>query len=197
MAYITLEEAQALANRSCQESWDEMIRILTEQGLEKVVTRLGKMPRIEWRRMKSSRIAGYYHFPRIPHPGKVYNMTFPPQWDDRIEMNIKYLDSKDVIQFIWDTTKHELGHCLNYRINKRRNHDAAFRAIVTAIGGDPSTYHNYEDSEVGKLPKRQARTEVHCTCGTHFYLTPIRMKRAVQGQYRCRKCGQNLAVLFN
>ena len=196
MAYITLEEAQALANRSCQESWDEMIRILTEQGLGKIVTRLGKMPRIEWRRMKSSRVAGYYHFPHIPHPGKTY-YSRAPQWDDRIEMNIKYLDSKDAIQFIWDTTKHELGHCLNYRINKRKNHDAAFRAIVTAIGGDPSTYHNYEDSEVGKPPRRQPRTEVHCTCGTHFYFTPIRMRRAAQGQYRCGKCGQNLAVLFD
>lgn len=195
MAYITLEEAQALANRSCQESWDEMIRILTEQGLEKVVTRLGKMPRIEWRRMKSSRVAGYYHFPHIPHPGKVYNMAFPPRWDDRIEMNIKYLDSKDAIQFIWDTTKHELGHCLNYRINKRRNHDAAFRAIVTAIGGDPSTYHNYEDSEVGKTPKRHSRTEVKCKCGTVYYLTPIRMKRAKLGIYTCRKCNENLKNL--
>ena len=195
MAYITLEEAQALANRSCQESWDEMIRILTEQGLEKVVTRLGKMPRIEWRRMKSSRIAGYYHFPHIPHPGKVYNMAFPPRWDDRIEMNIKYLDSKDAIQFIWDTTKHELGHCLNYRINKRRNHDAAFRAIVTAIGGDPSTYHNYEDSAIGKPPKRQARTEVKCKCGAVFYLTPVRMRRAKTGVYTCRKCKENLKNL--
>ena len=60
MAYITLEEAQTLANRSCQESWDEMIRILTEQGLKKIVVRIGKAPRIEWRQMKSSRVAGYY-----------------------------------------------------------------------------------------------------------------------------------------
>ena len=195
MAYITLEEAQALADRSCQESWDEMIRILTEQGLDKVVTRIGKAPKIEWRRMKSSRVAGYYHFPHIPHPGKVYNLSFPPRWDDRIEMNIKYLDSKDAIQFIWDTTKHELGHCLNYRINKRRNHDAAFRAIVTAIGGDPSTYHNYEDSEVGKPPKRQTRTEVRCKCGEVFHLTPTRMKRAKLGVYTCRKCKENLKNL--
>jgi predicted SprT family Zn-dependent metalloprotease len=196
MAYITLEEAQALANRSCQESWDEMIRILTEQGLEKVVTRIGKAPKIEWRRMKSSMIAGYYHFPTIPHPGKVYNLSYPPRWDDRIEMNTKYLDSKDAIQFIWDTTKHELGHCLNYRINKRKNHDAAFRAIVTAIGGDPSTYHNYEDSEVGKPPKRQSRTEVKCKCGVVFQLTPIRMKRAAEGIYTCRKCKENLKNLI-
>lgn len=196
MAYITLEEAQALANRSCQESWDEMIRILTEQGLEKIVVRIGKPPRIEWQKMKSSRVAGYYHFPYIPHPGRTY-YTWTPPWDDRIEMNIKYFDSKDAIQFIWNTTKHELGHCLNYRINKRRNHDASFRAIVRAIGGDPSTYHNYEDSEIKGRTKRQTRTELHCTCGAHFFLTPIRMKRAGQGQYRCRKCGQNLAVLFD
>ena len=194
MAYITLEEAQALANRSCQESWDEMIRILTEHGLEKVVARIGKAPKIEWRRMKSSRIAGYYHFPHIPHPGKEYS-AWSPRWDDRIEMNIKYLDSKDAIEFIWDTTKHELGHCLNYRINKRRNHDAAFRAIVRAIGGDPSTYHNYEDSEVGKPPKRQPRTEVKCKCGAVFYLTPTRMRRAKTGVYFCRKCKENLKNL--
>lgn len=194
MAYITLEEAKALANRSCQESWDEMIRILTEHGLEKVVARIGKPPRIEWRKMKSSRVAGYYHFPYIAHPGRTYYQWQIP-WDDRIEMNIKYLDSKDAVQFIWNTTKHELGHCLNYRINKRRNHDAAFRAIVTAIGGDPSTYHNYEDSEVGKPPKRQARTEVKCKCGAVFYLTPVRMRRAKTGVYTCRKCKENLKNL--
>lgn len=196
MAYITLEEAQALANRSCQESWDEMIRILTEHGLEKIIARIGKPPKIEWRKMRSSRVAGYYHFPKLCHPGST-SYRFPLPWDDRIELNIKYLDSKDAIQFIWNTTKHELGHCLNYRINKRQNHDASFRAIVTAIGGDPSTYHNYEDSEVKGVAKKQKRTELHCTCGAHFYFTPIRMKRAAQGQYRCRKCGQNLAVLFD
>lgn len=195
MAYITLEEAQALANRSCQESWDEMIRILTEQGLEKVVARIGKAPKIEWRRMKSSRVAGYYHFPHIPHPGKVYS-SWTPRWDDRIEMNIKYLDSKDAIQFIWNTTKHEIGHCINYRMNKRRNHDASFRAIVRAIGGDPSTYHNYEVGEVGKTPKRHPRTEVRCKCGVVFYLTPIRMRRAKTGVYTCRKCKENLKNLI-
>lgn len=194
MAYISLEEAKALANRSCSESWDEMKRILIENGLEKVVKRLGNAPKIEWRSFHSSRVAGYYHFPHCSHPGKDYLRQVA--WDDRIEMNIKFLNSKDAIQFIWDTTKHELGHCINFRMNKRRNHDAAFRAIVRAIGGDPSTYHNYEDSEVGGKPRRSTRSQVTCTCGVVFELSPTRLKRAKEGLYTCKKCKENLKNLF-
>jgi predicted SprT family Zn-dependent metalloprotease len=111
-------------------------------------------------------------------------------------MNIKYLDSKDAIKFIWNTTKHELGHCLNYRINKRTGHDASFKAIVTAIGGDPSTYHDYEDSEIVSSSKRQPKTEVKCKCGAIFHLSPTRMKRAKLGVYTCSKCKENLKNLI-
>ena len=196
MAYITLEEAQALSNRSCLESWDEMIRILTEHGMEKVIARIGKPPKIVWKTMRSSLTSGVYYFPTIDHPKNNYNNVDIP-WDDRIEMNIKYLNSKDAIQFAWNTTKHELGHCLNYRMNKRTGHDAAFKAIVTAIGGNPSTYHNYEDSEIIGTIKSLPRTEFTCTCGNHFSLTPIKIKRAKEGKYLCGKCNKNLSFLFN
>jgi predicted SprT family Zn-dependent metalloprotease len=192
MAYISLDEAKALANRSATESWEEMKRILVENGMEKVANRLGNMPRIEWRSMRSNRVAGYYYFPHIPHPGKVYSSA--PNWDDRIEMNIKYLKSKDAIEFIWDTTKHEIGHCINYRINKRRNHDASFKAIVNAIGGNPSTCHKYENSEILEKSKTE---KIHCKCGACFSLTPYRLKKAKAGAYRCKKCGTNLSDLIN
>lgn len=195
MAYITLEEAQQLAIQSRDESWKLMKEILIEQGLEKVANRLGKPPIIEWKQLRSNTIAGYYHFPRMKHPGNVYTY-YPPIWNDRIEMNLKFLSSKDALEFIWNTTKHELGHCINYRINKRRNHDASFRAIVRAIGGDPSTYHDYENSDICTNVKKLKRTLVTCSCGTNFYLTPLRIKRAKEGCYLCKECKKNLKELF-
>lgn len=140
--------------------------------------------------MRSSLTSGVYYFPTIDHPKNDYDKVDIP-WDDRIEMNIKYLSSKDAIKFAWNTTKHELGHCLNYRINERTDHDAAFKAIVTAIGGIPSTYHNYDDSEIIKTSK------FHCTCGTHFSLTPNEVRIAKKGEYVCKNCGKNLKYLFN
>lgn len=196
MAYVTLEEAQRLSIQSRNESWKLMKEILIEQGLEKVANRLGPPPIINWVRLRSSQVAGYYHFPKMPHPGKIYT-CMPPLWNDCIEMNIKYLDSKDALEFIWNTTKHELGHCINYRINKRRNHDASFRAIVRAIGGDPSTYHNFEDSEVGQKRKKQTKIDITCSCGAILRLSPLKVKRAKEGRYICKRCKRNLKELFN
>lgn len=186
-------ELKKLAQRSIDESWSLFIDVLkdnlNEEEYRLLIKRLDKPPRIVWKELKNNFVAGFYIFPTVKHPKKNYSHV--PQWDDFIEMNEKYLNSSDAIKFVWETSKHELGHCLNYRLNFRTGHDAAFRAIVKAIGGNPSTTHNYESD----FAYNEKYKKFICECGETIFLTKVKISKAKAGKYICSKCRKNLKYL--
>lgn len=184
---ISIEYAKSISNQSIKESWELMLNILKENGLGKFVGILKEPPKVYWNKLDEPNVAGYYHYPRGKHPQG--QLIVPFHWSDYIEMNIDFLTSPDAEEFIWETSKHELGHCINWRLNKRKHHDQAFRAIMRAIGGDPSTFHNYGTNDV---QKKKGTVQFQCGCGEKILLSPLQLKRALKGVYLCKRCEANL-----
>lgn len=183
---ISFEEGMKIAKRSLKESWDLFIELLKNKNVdESVIQRLGKMPKLKMNKMKSKDIAGLYWHPTILYPSK--NVSYIPKWNDTIELNSRYLKSNNPTLCLWNVTKHELGHCINYRLNKRINHDKAFRAIVKAIGGDPSTYHPWIVITPG-----ETSYILKCECGETFTFYQDRYEKSMEGKLACRKCNKNL-----
>lgn len=158
---ITIEEANKIANESIQQAWKTFMDELHERALDNHAKRMGKPPTVEWRSIRGG-VGGLYYCGES-HPGKIFkevNQSIVPfNWKDSIEMNTRYLylENEESREFVKYVALHELGHCLNYRLNKRRNHDKCFRAIMRTIGGSPDSCHNFNDpplqSEIDKMYK--------------------------------------------
>ena len=185
MQKISFEEANKIAQRSIQESWDIMINLLKERHLEKYAIRLQQPPKIVWKSFRAINNAGVYRSTGR-HPKQ--NFTTDWKWDDSIELNLDFLTSDDAEIFVWETPKHELGHCINYRLNYRVGHDKSFKAIMEAIGGDPNTCHNLALTDKQKAKLHQ----IVCECGEEFMVSNTIFSRAKKGKYVCNKCGKNL-----
>ena len=186
MQVMTVEDATALANRSIQESWDIMINLLKERHLERFAERLQQPPTVVWKPFRSMNVAAWYRTFNLKHPKKNFSKQW--KWDDVIEMNSDYLTSPDAERFVWETSKHELGHCINFRLNNRTGHDKSFKAIVEAIGGNSATCHNYDLTD----KQRKKMHKFTCKCGKSWWVTNYWVKKFKSGNYLCKECEANL-----
>lgn len=176
---MNLIEASNMSNNIAKECWNKIITYLTATDQSYKINQLGSVPQIIW---------GKFGF----HTAGRYCWTHK---SDHIEMNTNYLNIPNPSEFIINTTRHEVAHCINQRIGSKGVHDHTWKCIARILGDDGEIYHSYE--RPSNAPKRTKVIHTfYCTCGQEFNLTDRRLTSAKNGKYLCSSCKKNLKLLF-
>lgn len=142
-------------------------------------SRLGNIPKIYWKKIGFN-TAGKYEWNIVDN-------------SDSITMNINFLSSADAEEFIESTTKHEIAHAIAHRVYHENGHGRAWKLACIIVGDDGNRCHNY--AAPANSNKRCIKC---CKCGQTYEFSPIRIKRAKEGAYRCGNCHENLKTfIFN
>ncbi len=117
--------------------------------------------------------------------GKVAGTARCISW--RLEFNEILMDeNKD--SFI-QTIIHEVAHLVTHKLypNAKQNHGPEFKYVITKLGGEAKTYHNYDVSNVPG--KKQQRHQYKCVgCGKVMQISTTlhnRLHRDVVYRTRC------------
>ena len=175
----------AFAKNICETSAKEALekaKIFFKYKDPSKLAKLEQMPPILWKKF-GFRTAGRYYLPHQAPSGYMLG--------EKIEMNINFLNSDSAEEFVKNTIVHELAHCVAYRCFNATGHNYIWKHIAIIMGDDGERCHSYAP------PKNSNRTEITCKCGNKFSMTPLRIKRAKEGNYLCGKCKINLKELFN
>lgn len=178
---MNLLEAIKMSEHEANICWDKIKKHLASVNQIKSIDTLGNVPPIVWGKF-GFRTAGRYS----------WNSETKK---DKVEMNINYLNIEDPVKFIINTTRHELAHCINFRIGSKKNHDSYWKHFAMILGDDGGIYHDYGRPSNAPERKRTIHT-FYCKCGNEFNLTDRKLAMAKNGKYCCADCGLNLAKLF-
>lgn len=169
-----------LSNEEAQICWQKITTYLIEKGLTDKANTLGELPPIIWRKF-GFRSAGKYRYWRNSKK-------------DQVEMNINYLNIENPTDFVLNTLRHELAHCINHRIGSKKCHDKYWKFFARLLGDDGAIYHNYERPQ--NAPKKVMHS-FQCTCGNYITLSDRMFNAAKSGIYLCNICHKNLKNLFD
>lgn len=91
-----------------------------------------------------------------------------------------------------NTIAHEVAHLADFQIFKEWGHGRTWKAIMRAIGQNPTRCATEEEAkEIGYTyeRKRQVRYVYNCSCEQVHYVSGVVHSRIQKGQtYKCRHC---------
>ena len=113
----------------------------------------------------------------------------------RFNLQLAELHSEE---FVSRTPAHEVAHCIVHQMYGRFNrygekimsHGKEWKAVMVALGQEPSRCHSMD---VSKVSRKQERFEYVCKCKVHK-ITKVRHNKIVQGKrnYVCVTCKERL-----